>query len=143
MTDAITHARRLIDDAAEASMRYSAAYRRWTEDAGAVRLIWNDAAGRSMFERFLDPHHTLLDGAAPLFSMAIEGQREALGHAVSAIEEALIADNAAASAIREAADARHQAGTARGEVDMARAETRLAQSEAQIVVGKLNELGSE
>ncbi|MCW5623981.1 MAG: hypothetical protein KIT73_04585 [Burkholderiales bacterium] len=141
MHDGIAHVRTLVTTADEAAVRLGAAARRWDDDADAARAMWDAAAGRTVFQRFLEPERAALASAVPALSTAVEGQRLALERAAVAAEAAMAATADAELAMVSANRARQQASAARGEIAVARGEAGRARSLTQSVTSRLGALG--
>ncbi|MBI1396985.1 MAG: hypothetical protein GC151_13490 [Betaproteobacteria bacterium] len=141
MHDGIVHARTLLTSASEAAQRVTLAVRRWEESTDHARSAWDDAAGRDVFNRHLEPQRSALQTALPAFGSAVEGLTYAIDRA-SLAEDAV---SAAASDISLAAAsigrARNDASHARAEVATARSEASSATAIAQSVTGRINALG--
>lgn len=86
--DGIAFVRNLAAGFSDASGRFGGSARRWTETAETSRAMWSDGAGRDVFQRFLDPHHGLLESAGPAVTAAVEAHDAALVSMTRAGEDA-------------------------------------------------------
>ncbi|MBC7844437.1 MAG: hypothetical protein H7099_19155 [Gemmatimonadaceae bacterium] len=105
MLDEIARARRSSASLEDACARHGSASRRWAETADEARAQWDDAAGRALQQRWLEPYRPLIDGLYRRAQTAVEGQRTALdsaGRAVDAATRAADAVTRATSALRQA-----------------------------------------
>lgn len=123
MQDSVTYLRSMIVRNDEAANRFDGAARRWQEESDTARRIWDDAAGRALFEHLLDPYRMELETAVPAISAATQGQRDI----VDRVSAAHLASVTAYGAIR---DARSAAERAQRLCDGARAQAASAYSEA-------------
>jgi hypothetical protein len=139
--DGLAHARSQSEHFQEAVIRLGSAFRRWTESADGARSAWDDGAGRTVFQRFLDPHRQLIESTTPVIARALESQEGALGRAGEAGEHAIRASDAAARAHAEAGSARRQADNARAEASTAQAELTRARTLAGSVSQRVASLG--
>lgn len=141
MRDGIAHARSLSLGAADATIRLGTAARRWYDAADAARSLWDDMAGRSIFQRFLEPHRSVLETSCPLLDAVASSHDAALRQISDAADAAAAAVAQAASAMAAARLARAQAATARAEAGAARSQAGQARSMAGSVMQQIAALG--
>ena len=108
MQDGIAHARSLSLVAADATARFGSAVRRWLDGADAARFLWDDTAGRTIFQQFLEPHRSVLDAAGLSIGAAAESCAVAMDHVSSAADAAASAGADAPAALVAAQRARQQ-----------------------------------
>ena len=141
MLDEIARARRSATALDDACARHGSASRRWAESADEARTQWDDAAGRALQQRWLEPYRPLIDGLHRRAQSAMEGHRTALdaaGRAVDAATRAADAVTRATSALRQA---RADASTAQAEIGTAVLETASTRQLASYVSERLSSLG--
>lgn len=141
MQDAITYVRSIVGQADEATMRFGSAARRWQEESDAARRIWDDAAGRAVFQSLLDPYRVELDVAAPALAAVAQGQRDVVERVAAAHAATAAAHEAIRDAQAAAERARRQSGVARAQAGSARGEAAGARRLAGDVAMQLNSLG--
>lgn len=142
MDDGIAHLRSIASVFQDALARFGSGARRWGEAADAGRAMWDDGAGREVFQRFLDPHRALLATGQSEVAGALEGQQAALTSASSAAAEAQRAAAEVAQAESAVARARSQVATMRGEINAGRGEVARTRSMVQAVTNRVTGLGA-
>ena len=141
MLDAMARARRSAASLEDACARHGSASRRWAETADEARAQWDDATGRALQQRWLEPYRPLIDGLHRRAQTAIEGHRNALDVAGRAVDAAMRAADAVTRATSALRQAQSHGAAARAEISTADSETANARQLASYVSERLSTLG--
>lgn len=141
MDDGVAYVRALAGQFQESAVRFGSSFRRWSDSTESGRSLWDDAAGRDVYARFVDPHFALLSEAEPALALAVETQQAALAAATEAAGAAAQAATLVAQAAGAMRSALGYAATARTEAASAQSELSRARSMAQAVMATVSALG--
>ena len=141
MLDEIARVRRSSAALEDACARHGSASRRWAETADEARVQWDDAAGRVLQQRWLEPYRPLIEGMYRRAQTVVEGHRTALDSAGRAVDAATRAADAVTRATFALRQAQTHGATSQAEISIAVSEAASTRQLASYVSERISSLG--
>lgn len=141
MEDAVAYVRNLTRTFEDAVTRFGTLSRRWSDTTALTRSRWDDGAGREVFLRFIEPHHTLIAEAEPSAAQGLEHQHAALDHMTRAVDAAQQSSTEVAQASAASERARAHAAAARQDIASVASDVTRTRQMARDVEARISTLG--